>query len=52
MMKVFLKSFMIFCVGFTLYQCIEGIWKTIGPGYDGVECFVMGIIGGMALLFI
>lgn len=51
-MKVFLKNFMIFCVGFTLYQCIEGIWKTIGPGYGGVECFVMGIIGGMALLFI
>lgn len=31
-MKTFLKNFMIFCVGFTLYQCIEGIWKTIGPG--------------------
>lgn len=51
-MKAFLKNFMIFCVGFTLYQCIEGIWKTIGPGMGGVECFCMGLLGGFSILLV
>lgn len=51
-MKAFLKNFMIFCVGFTIYQCIEGVWKTIGPGFGGVECFFMGILGGLSLLLV
>lgn len=51
-MKTFLKNFMIFCVGFTLYQCIEGIWKTIGPGMGGVECFCMGLLGGFSILLV
>lgn len=51
-MKFFLKNFTIFCIGFTLYQTIEGIWKTIGPGFGGVECFLMGVLGGCSLLFI
>ena len=45
-----LKNFMIFCVGFTIYQCIEGIWKMFSQG--GVESFTMGLIGGSALLLI
>ena len=52
MKKWCLKNFMIFCVGFTIYQCIEGIWKTIGPGYGGVQSFTMGLIGGAALLLV
>ena len=51
-MKIFLKNFIIFCVGFTLYQCIECIWKTIGPGMGGVECFLMGVLGGLSLLLV
>lgn len=51
-MKTFLKNFMIFCVGFTSYQCIEGIWKTIGPGMGGVECFCMGLLGGFSILLV
>ena len=51
-MKVFLKNFFIFCVGFTIYQTIEGIWKTIGPGYERSECFMMGVLGGLSLLLV
>lgn len=47
----FLKNFMIFCAGFTIYQCIEGLWKTIGPGV-GAESFLMGILGGLSLLLV
>lgn len=51
-MRYFLKNFLIFCVGFTIYQCIEGVWKTIGPGYGGVQSFTMGLLGGCALLLV
>ena len=50
-MRIFLKNFCIFCVGFTIYQCIEGIWKTFVHS-NGVESFTMGLIGGTALLLI
>ncbi len=51
-MKTFLKNFMMFCVGFTIYQCLEGFWKTIGPGYGGVQSFTMGILGGITILMV
>ena len=50
-MKYVLKNFLIFCVVFTIYMCIEGIWKTfVSPG--GVQSFTMGFLGGFAILFI
>lgn len=53
-MKTFLKNFMLFCVGFTLYQSMEGVWKTFPPtqAFEGAESFTMGILGGCALLLI
>lgn len=43
---------MMFCVGFTIYQCLEGFWKTIGPGHGGVQSFTMGILGGITILMV
>ena len=45
---------MIFCVGFTMYQTMEGVWKTFPPceAFVGAESFTMGILGGLAILLI
>jgi uncharacterized membrane protein len=51
-MKTFLKNFMMFCVGFTLYQCVEGLWKTLGPNHLGIQSFTMGILGGITILMV
>lgn len=50
MLKKIFKNLLIFCVGFTIYMCIEGIFKAINGG--GKESFTMGILGGVSLLFI
>lgn len=50
-MKIFLRNFMIFCVGFTIYQCLEGLWKYFGTA-TGAESFCMGILGGLSLLLV
>lgn len=49
-MKYFLKNLLIFCFGFTLYMCIEGVFKSLVSG--GRESFTMGLLGGFAILFI
>lgn len=50
-MKTFLKNFLIFCIGFTVYQTCEGIWKTfISPG--AAESFMMGLVGGTVTICI
>ena len=56
-MKVFLKNFIIFSVGFTIYQIIEGLFKNFmtiisNGSYLRSESFLMGLIGGGALLLI
>ena len=52
-MKTFLKNFMMFCVGFTIYQCAEGIWKNLFPQCGGgVQSFTMGILGGITILMV
>ena len=53
-MNKLLKNFMIFCVGFTMYQSMEGVWKTFPPceAFVGAESFTMGILGGLAILLI
>lgn len=50
-MKSVFKNIIIFCIGFTIYQSIEGIFKMVVPNM-GAESFLMGIIGGLALLLI
>lgn len=56
-MKIFLKNFIIFSVGFTIYQIIEGLFKNFmtiitNGSYLRSESFLMGLIGGGALLLI
>lgn len=47
-MKTFLKNFMLFCIGFTVYMCIEGVWKTFVSG--SAQSFFMGLLGGLVFL--
>ena len=49
-MKIFLKNFMIYCVGFTLYQTMEGLFKMFFSHH--AESFTMGILGGLSILLI
>lgn len=50
-MRTFFKNFIIFCVGFTVYMCIEGVWKTvINP--DGVQSYYMGLLAGTTTLVV
>lgn len=50
-MKNFLKNFLIFCIGFTVYQTCEGLWKIIFNS-SGAESFLMGTVGGLVTICI
>lgn len=53
--KRILRNLLIFCVGFTMYQCMEGVWKnipTLPECFYGAESFTMGLLGGLSILII